>query len=116
MYSQDSQTLKKLGININNLSNQQIHDEIMHFIHMERSPYNNWYAGITSNPHTRLFQEHNVDLKESWWVIKKANSVDDAKIVIRALVDAYGIEGGNSAANERSVYIYAFKKTSTTRQ
>jgi hypothetical protein len=116
MYSQDSQMLKKLGINIINLSNQQIHDEIMHFIRMERSPYTSWYVGITSNPHTRLFQEHNVDLKESWWVIKKANSVEDARIVVKALIDAYKFDGGNGTADEKSVYIYAYKKTRTTRQ
>ena len=107
---------KRLGINPDSLANQQLISEIMHLINMERSPYKDWYIGITSNPHTQLFQEHNVDLNNSWWVIKKAGNAEEAGRIQRAIINTYGTDGGNDEGNEKSVYVYAYKKTRTTRQ
>ena len=107
---------KKLDTNPDTLADQRIINEIMHLIHMERSPYRDWYVGITSNPHTQLFQEHKVDLNNSWWVIKKAGNVEEAGRIQRAIINTYGTDGGNRDQDERSVYVYAYKKTSTTRQ
>jgi hypothetical protein len=100
---------------MNELIPQQIHDEIMHFIHMEGSPYSNWYVGITSNPHVRLFSDHNVEVRNSWWVIKKAKSSDGAKSVKRTLIGTYGIDGGSDGGDENSIYVYAYRKTETTK-
>ena len=83
---------------------------------MERSPYRDWYIGIASNPHTQLFREHNVDLNNSWWVIKKADNAEEAGRIQRAIIREYGTDGGNGGHDERSIYVYAYKKTGTTRQ
>ena len=96
------------------LNPQQIQDEIIHVINMEKGPYNEWYVGITSNPHLRLFQDHNVEVKDSWWIIKKAKSSEDARSVEKTLIEIYGMDGGGGGGDEKTVYVYAYKKTVTT--
>ncbi len=93
---------------------QEIHNDILNQIEMESSPYSHWYVGITSNPHIKLFQEHNVEVRNSWWVIKRADSVREAKNIKKTLTEIYGTDGGRDTEDEKSIYIYAYKKTATT--
>ena len=100
---------------MNDLSPQQIQVEIMHLIHMERSPYSDWYVGIAKNPHIRLFQEHKVEMRNSWWIIRKAKNSEDARNVEKLIINTYGTDGDSGGGDEESVYVYAYKKSATTK-
>lgn len=93
----------------------KICSEILCYIRAEKGEYSSWYVGISSNPHERLFQEHNVELKNTWWVISKAKNADEARLAEKTIIEEYGTDGGTGGGNEKSVYVYAYKKTETTK-
>ncbi|MBI2847633.1 MAG: hypothetical protein HYX83_00500 [Chloroflexi bacterium] len=47
---------------------QEAYNDIIAHIKKEGSSFSKWYAGIASNWQTRLFNDHQVPQKESWWV------------------------------------------------
>jgi hypothetical protein len=98
----------------NSITAAKICQEILSYIRTEKGEYSDWYVGITSNPHIRLFQEHNVKVNNSWWVISKASDVHEARLVEKTFIEVYGTDGGSRGGDEKSVYVYAYKKTETT--
>jgi hypothetical protein len=87
----------------------------MLYIQTEKSPYFSWYVGIASNPHNRLFQEHNIEMDFPWWVICKARNSEEARIAEKLIIEKHRTDGGSGGGDEKSIYVYAYKKTETTK-
>lgn len=98
----------------NSITATKICQEILSYIRAEKGEYSSWYVGVTSNPHIRLFQEHNVEVNNSWWVISKAINPEEARLVEKTLIEVNGMDGGSGGRDDKSVYVYAYKKTKTT--
>lgn len=93
--------------------NQIIADIDAH-IQKEGSKYRAWYCGITNDPKSRLFTEHNVPEKGAWWIHREAFSANDAREVESFFVNQNGTDGGPGGGDETSKYVYAYKKTAST--
>ena len=92
---------------------QQVIDDILNHIRSWGGYKSNWYAGITDDPRTRLFCEHNVQEKGGVWIYRDAGSENSARVIERSLLDA-GFDGGPGGGSGSSKYVYAYKKTDTT--
>lgn len=95
------------------MSEQQILNEIIQYIHKEGYNYSSWYVGIASDPKDRLFNEHNVD-ENSWWIYRQAESSQSARNVEELIIKTYHTDGGTGGGDHSTKYVYAYKKTSTT--
>lgn len=72
-----------------------------------------WYVGITGDPRTRLFEQHQVNEK-GFWIYRQAMSGSDARAIERHLLTQPGFTGGSGGGDARSVYVYAYKITILT--
>jgi hypothetical protein len=77
--------------------------------------YSEWYAGIASDIEKRLFEDHNVQRENAWWIYSKANSEDEARQAESDLLEL-GCKGGGGGGDEDTVFVYAYKITSTTKE
>ena len=78
-----------------------------------------WYAGITSNPHGRLFIDHQVDQQNGYWIYRNANSNTAAKqaeteLHRRGYKGATAVGGGYGSL--ATPFVYAYRITITTKQ
>jgi hypothetical protein len=96
------------------ISKEQIIAEISAHIEKESSGYSAWYCGITNDPNSRLFTEHNVPEKDAWWIHREAYSADDAREVEAYFVNQCGTDGGPGGGDYTSRHVYAYKKTAST--
>lgn len=97
------------------MSEQQIHNEIMKYIHDDGQNYGSWYVGISSDPRKRLFIDHNVQEKDSWWIYRKAESPQNARNVEEFIINKYKTDGGIGGGDEFTKYVYAYKKIESTK-
>lgn len=74
-----------------------------------------WYVGIATDAKQRLFVDHNVSEQSGAWIYLQATSSDVARLVEKAYLDA-GCTGGPGGGDSGTDYVYAYKKTSTTRE
>lgn len=80
--------------------------------HINRSGctcYADFYIGITNNVDRRLFEEHRVPRKGSWWIYSPADNEEIARRVERHYLDcgmhgSFG--GGNGEGSATCVYCY----------
>lgn len=77
--------------------------------------YSEWYAGIASDPESRLFDDHNVSRENAWWIYRQASSDDEAREAEAELIEL-GCKGGGGGGGEDTVFVYAYKITSTTKE
>ncbi|MCD4761387.1 hypothetical protein K8R32_00320, partial [bacterium] len=75
-----------------------------------------WYAGIAANPKNRLFVEHDVDEDNGAWIYNMANSNDEARRAEIYLIENVGFDGGPGGGDNTTKYVYAYKKTSYTKE
>lgn len=94
-------------------SAQEILDGIIAYIRSSRFNPSSWYAGITQDPASRLFVEHNVDKENGRWIYIKASSSSKARTVEKALID-WGCDGGSGGGDVDAKYIYAYYKAAST--
>jgi len=92
---------------------EQAYDEIVAHIKKQGGAYSGWYCGIASDPEDRLFNEHNVPRKDSWWIYRECQDNDDARVVEAALIKL-GCDGGLGGGDESTIYVYAYLKTDVT--
>ena len=92
----------------------QIISDIDAYIQKEGNGYNTWYAGITNDPRGRLFTEHNVTEKNSWWIYREAYSVEDARQIEDFFINRRGTDGNPGGGDITSRFVYAYKKTGST--
>ena len=74
-----------------------------------------WYAGITSAPRRRVFEEHNVSEKNGSWIWRKADTSQDARKVERLLL-AWGCTGGTGGGDTSARFVYAYEVTRNTEE
>jgi hypothetical protein len=93
----------------------QIVEEIT--AHINKSPYraSDWYAGITENINQRLFGDHAVTRRDSWYIYRRANNSYQARNIERYLLN-WGCDGGDGGGDQDAVFIYAYHKTPGTRR
>lgn len=74
-----------------------------------------WYIGIAKKPRERLFRDHNVSEQVDLWIYRQANS-DTVAREIENFFLAKGCKGGDGGGDHSTVYVYAYKITSKTRE
>lgn len=95
-------------------SKQDIIDEITAHIQKSKASYSNWYVGISEDAKKRMFQDHNVNEKNAWWIWKLTSSSDVAREIEDHFVNTLGTDGGLGGGDEYSDQVYAYKKGSYT--
>ncbi len=97
-------------------SNQEIISEIKSYIAECGGSYSGWYVGIASDPKQRLFNDHNVDEKNSSWIYHETENSSSARDIEDYFVNTLGTDGGTGGGDYSSRYVYAYKKTSYTNE
>jgi len=103
-----------MEIEMNTLSAQQAFNEITKFIDENGGNYSHWYTGITSDPKTRLFREHNVtETDEGKYIYRPCISDLDARNVQETLLKlgCYGNPGGRDRS---TTFVYAYLQSTQT--
>lgn len=90
--------------------------EIKGYILQEDGDFNNWYVGIATSPRERLFTDHNVNEKVSPWIFREAFGSFIARKVEEYFVDTLGTDGGTGGGDATTKYVYAYLKTSSTKE
>jgi hypothetical protein len=99
------------------MKNQEIVSEILAYYNRCGSGQCSlWYVGIASNPINRLFVEHNVNKDNGNWIYGEAISAENARATEIYLIKQYGFDGDTGGGDEATRFVYAYRKTSTTRQ
>ena len=75
--------------------------------------YSEFYVGISNDARRRLFQEHHVQEKGSWWIYRTANSSVIAREVEQHYIDL-GMRGGNGGGDDSAVMVYCYAVSPTT--
>ena len=91
---------------------KQAYNEIKAYMYNYSRLYAFWYVGITSNPETRLFNEHGVSERFDKWVCVECINSESARNAEDALL-RLGCDGGGGDAT--SSYVYAYFKTPSSK-
>ncbi|MBD5321838.1 MAG: hypothetical protein HDS01_03585 [Bacteroides sp.] len=78
-----------------------------------RRYYSEFYIGVSQNATKRLFEEHHVDMKNSWWIYATADSSEIAKEVEEHYL-GLGMRGNDRDENNNSTMVYSYVVTPTT--
>ena len=94
------------------------YDEIVSYIntHLEKSGkryYSDFYIGISKDAVKRMFEEHHVDKKHSWWVYCTADTSDVARKVEKHYLDL-GMRGSDGGGDNTATMVYCYVVTPTT--
>lgn len=92
---------------------KEIVNQICEHADKESSGYKNWYCGIASNPKERLFNDHNVPEKNSWWIHSNAQTEQNARDTEQYLLKL-GFKGGEGGGDSTTIHVYAYKILNTT--
>ena len=95
------------------LNAQETFIKIKSLIDQYGSAYSNWYTGITSDPETRLFQQHGVSKDTDVWTFQRCQSEQGARDVEAALLEL-GCDGGPGGGEKSCDYNYAYRKSRNT--
>jgi hypothetical protein len=75
--------------------------------------YPAWYCGIAADPRDRLFNNHNVAEKNSWWIFRDCGTDATAR-KIEDHFHAMGCKGDVGGGDWNTRFVYAYKITGTT--
>lgn len=78
------------------------------------TPNSSWYVGITDNPKERL-ASHNVDPKHVPVIVLEATNCQEARTAEATLLED-GFDGGTGGGDGDTRFVYAYLKTSWTKQ
>lgn len=78
--------------------------------------YADWYIGIASVPEQRLFIDHNVDKDNDYWIYRNAGDQTAARNVELFFIEQLGTDGGPGGGDHTTKFVYAYKKTPSTRE
>lgn len=93
-----------------------IKQEIRDHIKSRGGGYSDWYVGIASNPRERLFDDHSVDQQNGRWIYRECESSAAAREVEEYFVNTLGTDGGSGGGDQSTRSVYAYKKTSYTKE
>ena len=94
---------------------QQIIQDIVNYIASHGGQYSDWYVGITSDINQRLFSDHSVNKTLDNWIYRTTNLSSEARN-IEQYFQNLGCDGDTGGGDQTSRIIYAYKKTSLTKQ
>jgi len=92
---------------------QIISDIDSHLRNSGKQYYSEFYVGISNNARRRLFQEHHVKEKGSWWIYRTADSSCIAREVEQHYL-SLGMRGGDGGGDETSMMVYCYAISPTT--
>lgn len=92
-----------------------INDIDSHLRESTKEYWSDFYIGITNNIERRLFEEHNVNKENDWWIWRKALDKGTAQEVEEYYL-AKGMEGNTGGGNKDTVYVYCYEITENTIQ
>ncbi|WP_280565349.1 hypothetical protein [Chromohalobacter sp. 48-RD10] len=95
-------------------SKEKIISEIDAYMTSHGGTPTDWYVGIAENPRERLFSGHNVS-EDGVWIYCPAASEAIARSAEKAYLDT-GHDGGGGGGGASTDYVYAYKKTLSTRE
>jgi len=95
---------------------QELINGIKEYISKNGGSYPGWYVGITSNPESRIFNDHNVTKQGGAWVHGAALSSQAAREIEEYFINVLGTDGGSGGGDFTSATVYAYKKTIYTKQ
>lgn len=95
---------------------ETIKSEIKAYIDENGGVYKNWYVGIATDPESRLFNDHNVDKKNGWWIYREAENSNIARKIEEYFIEIVGTDGGQGGGDSSTKSVYAYKKTSNTKE
>jgi len=78
--------------------------------------YSDWYVGIASDPRDRLFNDHNVSKDNGQWIFRECEDSAVARDVEDYFVNTLGTDGGLGGGDNTTKYVYAYRKTSRTKE
>lgn len=93
----------------------QIAQEIDNHIRKCGGGYPGWYVGIASDPRTRLFNDHNVDENNGYWIYHDCGADTSARKVEEYFIGK-GCKGGTGGGDNTSRFVYAYKIRTNTRE
>ena len=96
-------------------NHQTVLSEIKAHIRGNGNSFRAWYAGITNDPKRRVFDDHKVSQSSGVYIWRKCLSTDTARSVETSLISA-GTDGGDGGGRQSSQFVYAYKKSSYTRE
>jgi len=97
-------------------SQQQIAREIQEYMRQRGGTSRTWYVGIARDARARLFSDHGVREHSDAWIFRRAASSADARSVEKYFIDQCGTDGGPGGGDAYTVFVYAYKKASHTRE
>lgn len=93
---------------------EKIIQDIDGHIKKEGSSYNNWYVGIAKDPNDRLFNDHNVQKENAWWIFRNALSDTIAREIETFFLEKKGTQGGSGGGSKDTCFVYAYRITNNT--
>lgn len=90
--------------------------DIVGYIRKTNTPLTEWYVGIAEDPQARVFQEHGVNKDIDYWIYRECISADAARRVKQYVIAIYQTDGGSGGGDDRSRFVYAYKKEPHTRE
>lgn len=94
---------------------QQIISDIDSYIQENGGSYGLWYIGIATKPKTRLFNDHNVLENGGAWIHIPADTEQTARNAEQYFLDK-GCDGGSGGGDSSTSHVYAYLKTSYTKE
>ena len=78
--------------------------------------HSEWYVGIATEFMQRLFQDHNVNPKNDFWIYQYAGSRSAAEKIEHYFINTLGTKGGPGGDDENTKFVYAYRVRPHTRQ
>lgn len=90
--------------------------DIIAYMQKSDTPLGEWYVGITEDPQARVFEDHGVNKEIDYWIYRECFTANAAWRVKRCFIATYETDGGSGGGDDRSRFVYAYKKESHTRE
>jgi hypothetical protein len=97
-------------------SKETVKQEIKEHIKSRGDAYSDWYVGIAADANQRLFNDHNVDKQNGCWIYRECQSSTAAREVEEYFINILGTDGGTGGGDQSAKSVYAYKKTSYTKE
>ena len=91
----------------------EVLQRIDNYIRQFGGQYKDWYVGVTSDQHKRLFIEHGVQKEGDYWISIPCSTEQEARSVERCFLEK-GCDGGPGGGDMSTRIVYAYAKGSHT--
>lgn len=97
-------------------SKETVKQEIKEHIKSRGGAYSDWYVGIAADAGQRLFSDHNVHKENGCWIYPECESSAAAREVEEYFINILRTDGGTGGGDRSTKSVYAYKKTSSTKE